>query len=856
MKRIAGTSRLVAGLVCAVFVLWLAVAAVAATYPYDTTCMENVNLRQKANSTSTILKRIQAGDTITVLGVSGSYYQVKFAGVTGYAMKQYVDGTSSGAEATPEVPSELSAPSAINSYPYDTYTLDSVKLRQTASDKAAVLLTIPKDAVVTVYDVTGGFAKVKYNGKTGYAMTAFLVLADFSNASTSGAKATATPSPGEEKYEKLMTGSTGVHVKALQEALIELKFYEGKVDSKFGAQTKTAVNAFKKKNGMTQDGIADSAMQLLLYEGKPKDAKGYRQIVKTLPQVPGVVIKSGSKGQQVETLQVRLKELGYYLGEVSGTCDKATVTAIKDFQTKHSIKSTGEVDLETENALYGATAMAASVVITPTPAPTVAPPKGNVRQGDKGADAKAVQQRLKDLGYYTGKVNGTFDAASVKALKDFQKKSNLSDDGVCGTVTRAILFGETALYAKATAIPIAPSTAAPLTPENTVIIKAGSRGNAVLELQKRLTELGYYSSRQDGVYLEDDISAVRAFQKANGLTVDGKAGYQTQSVLYSDTAVRGSLTNAGITLRYGSTGSEVTALQNRLIELGYLSGAADGKFGVGTKTALMAFQKANNLTRDGVAGAKTQEALYAVAAVKNKIDATSTLKEGTVSAAVKDLQSRLIALGYLTGTADGKFGAKTSLALIEFQKRNSLTADGIAGLKTLTALNSGTAKAAVGAVATPKPGAISLAGAPSAASVRYANWYTEIKARCRLYPNATIYDFVTGISWQVNMFSLGAHADAEPLTANDTANMNRAFGGVTTWTPKAVWVVLSDGTVYMASTHNTPHDTSHIAGNNFSGHICIHFPRTMEQVEAIGPYATSHQKAIDLGWQATLKRAN
>ena len=124
-----------------------------------------------------------------------------------------------------------------------------------------------------------------------------------------------------------------------------------------------------------------------------------------------------------------------------------------------------------------------------------------------------------------------------------------------------------------------------------------------------------------------------------------------------------------------------------------------------------------------------------------------------------------------------------------------------------------------------------------------------------MYPNATIYDFVTGISWQVNMFSLGAHADAEPLTANDTANMNRAFGGKTTWTPKAVWVVLSDGSVYMASTHNTPHDTWHIKTNNFDGHVCIHFPRTQAQVEAIGPYATSHQKAIDLGWTATLRRA-
>jgi hypothetical protein len=139
--------------------------------------------------------------------------------------------------------------------------------------------------------------------------------------------------------------------------------------------------------------------------------------------------------------------------------------------------------------------------------------------------------------------------------------------------------------------------------------------------------------------------------------------------------------------------------------------------------------------------------------------------------------------------------------------------------------------------------------------VRYANWYTEVRAKARTYPNATVYDFTNGISWRVNIFSNGAHADAEPITAEDTASMNRAFGGKTTWTPKAVWVVFSDGTVYMASTHNTPHEVYHIKDNNFPGHLCIHFPRTMAQVQSIGPYATSHQKAIELGWAATLQRA-
>jgi hypothetical protein len=60
----------------------------------------------------------------------------------------------------------------------------------------------------------------------------------------------------------------------------------------------------------------------------------------------------------------------------------------------------------------------------------------------------------------------------------------------------------------------------------------------------------------------------------------------------------------------------------------------------------------------------------------------------------------------------------------------------------------------------------------------------------------------------------------------------------------------------MASTHSKPHDVQHITDNNFPGHSCLHFPRTQEQVESIGQYATSHQATIDAGWAATQKMIN
>lgn len=857
-------ARLLAAVCAMALFLSVISPALAAKYPYDTISMDDVNMRSRANTTSTILKKIQKGDTVTILGVTGSFYRVEFDGKTGYAMKKYIDGTDPSPDPSPNPALSMQAPPAISEYPYDTTVIDYVKLRKVAQTEGEVILTIPAGSVVTVYDRTSnGFAKVKYDGKTGYCVDTHINLANIP---------APTPQPGAEKYTELKNGSEGASVTALQSALAELGYLEEEdVDGKFGAKTEEALKLFQKRNGLTRDGIASQDLQLKLYEDTPKDTRGYRQYVRTVPPVAGAVIREKSKGEPVTKLQTRLKELGYYKGELTGVCDEDTVAAIKLFEGKHGLVADGEMSAADQQVLYGATAMEASVVVTPSPTPTVKPPTKTLRPGDKDDEVKLLQQRLKDLGYYTGNITGVYNTATTEAVKAFQKKSSLEQDGILGPITRTVLYGVNAIYAVPTAIPVSTPTptTTPLTPENVIVIRAGSMGEVVRRLQARLQELGYYTSRLDGVYLTDDIEAVRAFQSANGLKVDGKAGYETQTALYSDSAIRG---NANVTsgetalvntLRYGSEGAEVTTLQNRLIALGYLAGSADGKFGRNTKSAVIAFQKANGLSADGVVGTDTSTRLYASNVVSNTVSSTQTLRVGAVSDAVRDMQNRLITLGYLeNGEADGKFGVKTSLALIEFQKANGLSADGVAGVKTFAKLNSVSAITAGSTGSSTSSGTTTTttAAAPtvttiSASQVRYANWYSEVKARCRLFPNATIYDFTTGISWQVNIFSMGAHADAEPLTAHDTAEMNRAFGGKTTWTPKAVWVVLSDGTVYMASTHNTPHDTYHIRDNNFDGHICIHFPRTQAQVEKIGPYATSHQKAIDLGWETTLKLA-
>ena len=211
-------------------------------------------------------------------------------------------------------------------------------------------------------------------------------------------------------------------------------------------------------------------------------------------------------------------------------------------------------------------------------------------------------------------------------------------------------------------------------------------------------------------------------------------------------------------------------------------------------------------------------------------------------------------LGFYTGNKTGNFGSKTQEAVIAYQKSKGLTADGIAGARTLAAINadikSGTGSSSGSSSSGSSSSGSSLAA--KAASVLYSNFYTW-RTKYSNGEYCTVYDFQTGYSWRLRIMTKDAHMDAEPATAEDTAIMLKAFGGQTTWTPKVVWVTFSDGKTYIGSTHDVPHSPQHLTDNNFDGHLCVHFPISMEAAKAIGPYATSHQEAILEGWEATQK---
>ena len=242
-------------------------------------------------------------------------------------------------------------------------------------------------------------------------------------------------------------------------------------------------------------------------------------------------------------------------------------------------------------------------------------------------------------------------------------------------------------------------------------LRLGSRGTAVLQLQQALNALGYDTNGADGKFGKGTEQAVKAYQQANGLTADGKAGVKTLAQLYASSSSSGS-TNGTIsseiytaknpnTLQSGDSGSKVTQLQNALKLLGFYTGGVDGKFGSGTKKAVMQFQRVNGLTVDGLAGTQTQKLLYSQvdsgvsggssssgSSSSGSSGFTRTLRKGYTGADVIAVQQKLKELGFYSGSVDGVYGTGSIAAVKKFQQQNGLTADGLVGSRTYTALMS------------------------------------------------------------------------------------------------------------------------------------------------------------------------
>ncbi len=231
------------------------------------------------------------------------------------------------------------------------------------------------------------------------------------------------------------------------------------------------------------------------------------------------------------------------------------------------------------------------------------------------------------------------------------------------------------------------------------ILKRGSKGSEVEQLQELLRNQGYFNyDRITGYFGKITEDAVKEFQKVNNLKADGIVGNQTWSKLKGDATAKvadesedtqtesedTSLTISG-TISEGMEGEIVEKIQRRLQELGiYGYSRITGYYGSITEDAVEDFQKAYGLKPDGIVGQKTMDKLF------TEYKETSLIP-GMQSDEVTSIQERLKELGYYGYSIDGEYGAKTREAVVYFQSTHGLKADGIAGTQTKQLLYSSAA---------------------------------------------------------------------------------------------------------------------------------------------------------------------
>ena len=156
-------------------------------------------------------------------------------------------------------------------------------------------------------------------------------------------------------------------------------------------------------------------------------------------------------------------------------------------------------------------------------------------------------------------------------------------------------------------------------------ISQGTKGDKVKEVQNLLIALGFLSSAADGSYGPMTKQAVEEFQKEVGLDATGSIDENTYDILTSDQAPKKKETEPAFqNIEKGDSGERVVEIQRRLIELGYLSGLADGKFGSGTEQAVKDFQNADSLSAAGVIDETTYNALLSSDAPQKETNAPET----------------------------------------------------------------------------------------------------------------------------------------------------------------------------------------------------------------------------------------
>lgn len=311
-------------------------------------------------------------------------------------------------------------------------------------------------------------------------------------------------------------------------------------------------------------------------------------------------IRRGSTGSDVEELQKMLSKLGYYSGNITGHAGDKTIEAIEAFQERNGLKKDGIAGSATMNKIKS--------LIDPNYVPTTSSQANS-------SDVEKAQKMLKDMGIYSGQITGNIGSKTKAAIKAFQKKHGLEESGLPDAQTMA----------KLQSVYSGNSDSTPEASEQ-IPVQESTSADDVKKAQTMLKDMDLYYGEITGNVGTKTKAAIKKFQNKYGLTANGVLSAETlakiQSVYGGSTAdeeeeepedeITEEVIEAVFTsLRFGSTGTNVSILQENLTRLGYYYGDVTGNYGTKTRAAVRSFQKAEGLTADGIAGKKTFAAVQA-----------------------------------------------------------------------------------------------------------------------------------------------------------------------------------------------------------------------------------------------------
>lgn len=403
-------------------------------------------------------------------------------------------------------------------------------------------------------------------------------------------------------------------------------------------------------DGLSQWGTVDlaeqgmSPIEILRYYYVPDIALSvapYGQI----ESYPGTALELGSSGDAVQTIQLYLNRIRQnyplipIISNPNGTFDAETQQAVKVFQKVFNLTQDGVVGRSTWNQIhriYVAVVKLAEldsegekIGLNPTP------PNITIKQGNRGADVLHAQYLLSYISNFYDNISdpgmdSEFGPVTTQSVREFQREVGLPADGIIGPTTWVKLYE---VYKRLRAEdedfvdenrPTTPPAGSPAYPG--YLLKQGQRGSNVLTLQKLLNNArSVYPNiphiSEDNIFGPGTYNAVRIFQQATGLAVDGIVGQQTWNRLVSIGSNSGSATGImGTTpvfpgvLKLGQKSDSVATLQELLNQASsrYPSIAritVDGQFGSRTQQAVRAFQQAVGIHVDGIVGQQTWGAL-------------------------------------------------------------------------------------------------------------------------------------------------------------------------------------------------------------------------------------------------------